>query len=63
MEQNKDIIEGICEYAESKQIKELLSEYLRRLVIKQPEDPIMFLLDSISTDPFVVNKGDAAEAK
>jgi hypothetical protein len=47
------IVDQICEYAEKSQIKALLQEYLKRLVLEKPEDPLEFLIKSISSDPFV----------
>ena len=38
------IINDICDYAKKHKVKELLQEYLRRIIVDQPEDPVPFLL-------------------
>jgi hypothetical protein len=48
------IIDGICDYCEKKQIKELLQEYMKRLVLEKPQDPISFLIKTIDENPFEI---------
>lgn len=50
--ENKEIIDGICSYAEQARIKEILAEYLRRLVVEKPADPLNFLLRSVREHPY-----------
>lgn len=35
------IINDICDYAKKQKVKELLQEYLRRIIVDQPEDPVL----------------------
>ena len=37
------IINDICDYAKKHKVKELLQEYLRRIIVDQPEDPVPFV--------------------
>lgn len=60
-EQNA-IIDGICDYVEKYEIKELLKEYLRRVVVEKPEDPLQYLIQSIIEDPYVPKVVAEAEA-
>ena len=46
------IIDGICEYAKEKMVKELLQEYLKRIIVQKPADPLAFLLENIRDKPF-----------
>lgn len=48
-----EIIDSICQYSEQRQIKRILQEYLKRLILQKPADPIKFLIESIEKDPFV----------
>jgi hypothetical protein len=50
--ENVEIIDNICNYAEKKRIKDLLHEYLRRLIVEKPSDPLNFLIKTIQEDPF-----------
>ncbi len=50
--QSQAIIEEICEYSETHQVKELLQEYMKRLVLNKPQDPVSFLIKSIEDKPF-----------
>ena len=47
------IIGEICDYAEKYQVKEMLQEYLKRIILEKPDNPLEFLLKSIQKDPFV----------
>jgi hypothetical protein len=51
-----EIIDKICDYAKENRIKELLQEYMKRIVIKKPLDPIAFLIKEISENPCVLEK-------
>ena len=33
----------------------MLQEYMKRLILEQPEDPLKFLIHSITVNPYVVN--------
>ena len=46
------IIDDICDYCERKRIKDLLQEYMKRLVLEKPQDPIGFLIKTIDENPF-----------
>lgn len=46
-----EIIDKICNYAQEYHIKELLQEYLKRIIIEKPKDPIAFLINEIITNP------------
>ena len=35
-----------------KKVKELLQEYLKRIIVQKPEDPLAFLLENIKEKPF-----------
>ncbi len=52
IEGNQEIINEICDYCEEQQVKALLGEYLKRIVLAKPKDPIKFLLKSIQEDPY-----------
>ena len=51
-EVDQEIIDGICEYVEKHDIKGLLQEYLKRLVIEKPENPLEFLVKTIGENPY-----------
>lgn len=46
------IINDICDYAKEKKVKELLQEYLKRIIVQKPQDPLAFLLETIKEKPF-----------
>ena len=46
-------MEDMSLYAEKRQIKKLLHEYLSRVVSAKPDEPLAFLIESIRTDPYV----------
>jgi hypothetical protein len=52
IEGNQTIINEICDYCEEQQIKELLGEYLKRIVVNKPKDPIKFLIRTIQENPY-----------
>lgn len=45
------IIDEICAYAEEKQIKEILQEYLKRIILEKPDNPLRFLINTIKKNP------------
>eukprot|EP01031_Cornospumella_fuschlensis_P032478 gene32478-39267_t len=52
--ENQEVIDQICDYAEANQIKEMLQEYLKRIILTRPGDPVSFLIKSILEDPYVI---------
>jgi len=46
------LMEEMSIFAVKTQVKELLEEYLKRVLVEKPEDPIDFLLDQIKTNQF-----------
>ena len=40
----------------------MLQEYMKRLILEQPEDPLKFLIHSITVNPYVINAGDTVTA-
>ena len=52
-EHKEEIIEDICSYAEKYAIKEMMQTYLKRVIIHRPQDPYQFLIDTITTDPYI----------
>jgi hypothetical protein len=60
MNANDKVVDEICKYAEEKEIHSLLKEYMRRLVVEQPREPLKFLISSIAEKPYVPKpKADA----
>ena len=53
-ETNAEIIGEICEYSLKYEIKEMLGEYLKRLVMNKPDEPLKFLLRQIQENPFPI---------
>jgi HEPN domain-containing protein len=54
MDDHKDIIiENICTYAESHDIKGLLNEYMKRIILNKPDDVVAFLIETIEKHPYV----------
>ena len=49
--ENQETIDQICNYAEQHRIKEILQEYLRRLVVEKPADPLNFLIKTVRENP------------
>lgn len=49
-----EIIDKICDYAKEYQIKELLQEYLKRVIVDKPADPVAYLIQSIQDNPATV---------
>lgn len=48
---DENIINDICDYAKLHRVKDVLQEYLRRVIVEQPEDPITFLIQTIRDSP------------
>jgi hypothetical protein len=48
------IIGDICDYAEKKETRKMLEEYMRRLIVEQPKEPLKFLIKEISSNPYPV---------
>ena len=46
------IIQGICDYSERLEIKQMLQEYMRRLIVEQPKEPLKFLVKEITENPY-----------
>lgn len=51
-ELDQEIIDKICNYSETKQIKPMLQEYIKRLIVEKPSDPIKFLIQTIEENPY-----------
>ena len=47
------IITEICDYSEKHQIKAMLEEYMKRLILEQPKEPLKYLVAQITENPFV----------
>lgn len=56
------IISGICDYAEKFQTRKMLEEYMRRLIVEQPKEPLKFLIKEITTNPFPVPSHEVQHA-
>lgn len=57
MNVNKDeevIADAICEYANKYEIKEMLQEYMKRLIVERPKEPIKYLIKSITESPYII---------
>ena len=52
MEGSEEVIENICSYAERHAIKELLQEYMKRVVLHRPTDVKAFLIETIEREPY-----------
>jgi len=53
------IIGDICGYAEKYETRMMLEEYMRRLIVEQPKEPLKFLIKEITNNPFPVPVQDA----
>jgi hypothetical protein len=59
---DEEIIDKICEYAQEKEIKEILLEYMKRVILAKPDDPLKFLMQQIINNPHIPLKlQDVAE--
>ena len=54
--EDQEIVDDICDYASNIHLKELLQEYLRRVVTHKPDDLLRFLVDTITEDPYTPPK-------
>jgi hypothetical protein len=54
--EDEEIIQGICEYAKKTELKTLMQEYLKRVILNKPDDPVKFLLQTIRDNPFTPPK-------
>jgi len=50
---DEEIISNICTYSNEHEVKEIMKEYLKRIILEKPDDPVAFLIESIQNDPFV----------
>ena len=53
MNNNTEVIEEICGYVEEYDIKNMLQEYLKRLIVEKPQEPLKFLIRTITEDPYI----------
>lgn len=60
---DEEIISNICTYSNEHEIKEIMKEYLKRLILAKPDDPVAFLIESIESDPFVHTPGTSSEGR
>ena len=51
---NQKVIDDICTYCEEKKIKDVMKEYMKRIVLEKPDDPVKFLIKSIQENPFPI---------
>ena len=51
-EAHETIINEICDYVDRYEIKEMLKEYLKRVVLEKPKDPLQFLIETIRDKPY-----------
>ena len=63
--QEDKIIEEICGYAEKYKIREMMQDYMKRLVLEQPKEPLKWLIKEITDKPYPTPKveEEAAEAE
>jgi len=54
------IIGDICTYAEKYETRKMLEDYMRRLIVEQPKEPLKFLIKEITNNPYPVPVQDAA---
>ena len=52
-EAHETIINEICDYVDRYEIKEMLKEYLKRVVLEKPKDPLQFLIETIRDKPYI----------
>ena len=48
-------MEEMSIYALKAGVKELLEEYLKRVLLEKPKDPLQYLIEEIKNNPFVVS--------
>ena len=49
------LMEEMSIYALKAGVKELLEEYLKRVLVEKPKDPLQYLIEEIKNNPFVVS--------
>lgn len=54
--EDEAIINEICDYAQEYQVKDVLQEYLKRIIMNKPDDPIKFLMQTIRENPYTPPK-------
>lgn len=47
-----EIIDEICDYAEKYEIRQMMQEYMRRLILEQPKEPLKWLIKEITDNPY-----------
>ncbi len=47
-----EVTSNICSYAEKYQIKELLQEYMKRIILERPKEPVKFMLKQVTENPY-----------
>lgn len=47
-----EVTSNICGYAEKYQIKELLQEYMKRIILERPKEPVKFMLKQVTENPY-----------
>ena len=47
-----EVTSNICNYAEKYQIKELLQEYMKRIILERPKEPVKFFLKQVTENPY-----------
>jgi hypothetical protein len=56
------IIGDICSYAEKYETRKMLEEYMRRLIVEQPKEPLKFLIKEITNNPYPIPEQEAVAA-
>ena len=51
-----EIIDQICDYAEKYEVREMMQEYMRRLILEQPKEPLKWLMKEITDNPYPTPK-------
>lgn len=63
--QEDAIIDEICGYAEKYEIREMMQDYMRRLILEQPKEPLKWLIKEITDNPYptpkITEEGAVAE--
>eukprot|EP00640_Fibrocapsa_japonica_P006680 CAMPEP_0113941356 /NCGR_PEP_ID=MMETSP1339-20121228/7289_1 /TAXON_ID=94617 /ORGANISM="Fibrocapsa japonica" /LENGTH=171 /DNA_ID=CAMNT_0000945475 /DNA_START=125 /DNA_END=640 /DNA_ORIENTATION=+ /assembly_acc=CAM_ASM_000762 len=60
---NEILMEEMALYAEKYSIQALMQEYMQRLVLSKPSDPVKFLIEEISKRPYVPPPSQIPEDK
>ncbi|KAJ8610020.1 hypothetical protein CTAYLR_006649 [Chrysophaeum taylorii] len=53
MADSAELMEHMSIFADQHNVKTLLKEYMRRVVVERPQDPITFLITQIRSNPYV----------